>query len=148
MAAPGASDMVVVVTGGTLHGCELVEFLTKRNRQVTMVHSGPKEELGKGMTIDDLLHLWPWLKKKGVPIEADVKYIRVADKGLVVGTKDGKERTLDANNICTTQDFVPNTELVAKLKGLVPELYNIGSSSEPGLIVDAMREGARIGFAI
>jgi thioredoxin reductase len=138
----------VVVTGGTLHGCELAEFLTKRNRKVTMVHNGPKEELGKGMTIDDLENLWPWLKRKGVPIEADVKYIRVVDNGLVVGTKDGKEKTLDANNICTTQDFVPNTDLVSKLKGLVPEVYNIGSSNEPGLIVDAMREGAKIGYAI
>ena len=138
----------VAVTGGTLHGCELTEFLTKRNRQVTMVHNGPREELGKGMTIDDLENLWPWLKKKGVPIEADVKYIRVTDTGLVVGTKDGNQKTIDAKNICTTQDFVPNTELVSKLKGLVPEVYNIGSSSEPGLIVDAMRDGAKIGYAI
>ena len=138
----------VAVTGGTLHGCELAEFLTKRGRQVTMVHNGPKTELGKGMTIDDLENLWPWLKKKGVPIEPDVKYIRVVDKGLVIGTKDGKERTLDANNICTTQDFVPNIELADRLKGLVAEVYNIGSSSEPGLIVDAMRDGARIGLAI
>jgi len=138
----------VVVTGGTLHGCELAEFLTKRNRQVTMAHNGPAEELGKGMTVDDLMNLWPWLKKKGVPILSAVKYIRVTDTGLLVGTEDGKEKTLEANNICTTQDFVPNTELVSKLKGLVPEVYNIGSSSEPGLIVDAMREGAKTGYAI
>jgi 2,4-dienoyl-CoA reductase (NADPH2) len=137
-----------VVTGGTLHGCELTEFLTKRNRRVTMVHNGPKAELGNGMTIDDLENLWPWLRRKGVPILADVNYVRVEDAGLVIEDEEGNMRTLDANNICTTQDFVPNTELASRLRGLVPEVYNIGSSNEPGLIVDAMREGARTGLAI
>ena len=52
------------------------------------------------------------------------------------------------DHIITTQDFVPNTQLFEKLKPLVPEVYNIGSSSEPGLIVHAMKEGAKIGYAI
>ena len=42
------------VVGGTLHGAELTEFLTKRKRKVVMVHDGPKSELGKGMTNDDV----------------------------------------------------------------------------------------------
>ena len=137
----------VAVTGGTLHGCELTEFLTKRNRKVTMVHNGPKKELGEGMTIDDLENLWPWLEKKGVLIDTDVKYVKVTNKGLVIA-KDGKERTVEAANICTSQDFAPNNELVKEIGKLVKETYNIGSSCEPGLIVDAMRDGAKIGLAV
>jgi 2,4-dienoyl-CoA reductase (NADPH2) len=138
----------VAVVGGTLHGCELTEFLTKRGRKVTMVHDGPKEQLGEGMTIDDLENLWPWLRRKGVPIHAAVKYERVTDQGLVLRTSDGKEITLEVDNIVTTQDFVPNTALFERLKPLVPEVYNIGSSLEPNLIVHAMKDGARIGYAI
>ena len=30
-----------VIMGGTLHGCELAEFLTKRGRKVVIAHDGP-----------------------------------------------------------------------------------------------------------
>ncbi|MGB5985418.1 MAG: FAD-dependent oxidoreductase, partial [Desulfobacterales bacterium] len=138
----------VVVVGGTLHGCELAEFLTKRGRRVTMVHNGPKEELGDRMTIDDLDNLWPWLKQHSVPIWSDVKYERVTDKGLLIRQKDQRTFLLRAKHIITTQDFVPNRQVADNLQGLVPETYNVGSSQEPGLIVDAIREGAKIGYAI
>lgn len=138
----------VAVVGGTLHGCELTEFLTKRGRKVVMVHDGPKEQLGEGMTIDDLENLWPWLRRKGVPIHSAVKYERVTDQGLVVSTSDGKEITLEVDNIVTTQDFVANTALFERLKPLVPAVYNIGSSAEPNLIVHAMKDGAKVGYAV
>ena len=138
----------VVVVGGTLHGCELAEFLTKRGRRVVMVHEGPEEELGKGMTVDDLSNLWPWLKQKCVPIWSDVKYDRVTQKGFSIAMPDRRKFNIEARHIITTQDFVSNTRLVERFKGLVPEMYNIGSSAEPGLIVDAIRDGAKIGYAV
>ena len=138
----------VAVVGGTLHGCELTEFLTKRGRKVVMVHDGPKAQLGEGMTIDDLENLWPWLRRKGVPIHSDAKYERVTDQGLVIKTADGKEVVLEVDNIVTSQDFVANTALYERLKAVVPEVYNIGSSLEPNLIVHAMKDGARTGSTI
>ena len=81
------------VVGGTLHGSELSEFLVKRKRKVVMVHDGPQSELGKGMTVDDLTNLWPWLRKNNAPVYADVKYDRVTDEGLTITTKDGKTET-------------------------------------------------------
>ncbi len=138
----------VVIMGGTLHGCELAEFLTKRGRNVTIVHNGPKEELGDKITVDDLDNLWPWLKQKGVPIWSDVKYEKVTDDGLQIQLKDQRRYVIKAKHIIDTQDLIPNSRLSDALKSLVPEVYNIGSSKEPGLIVDAMREGAKIGYAI
>jgi 2,4-dienoyl-CoA reductase-like NADH-dependent reductase (Old Yellow Enzyme family)/thioredoxin reductase len=138
----------VVVTGGTLHGCELTEFLTKRKRKVTMVHNGPAAELGEGMTGDDLMNLWPWMKKKQIPIITDVQFKEVTGRGLVITDKDGEERLLEAGNICATQEFAPNREIMARLGHLVKEVYNVGSSEKPGLIVDAMREGCKVGLKI
>jgi 2,4-dienoyl-CoA reductase (NADPH2) len=136
------------VVGGELHGAEVTEFLAKRNRKVVLVHNGPKSELGKGMTVDDLTNLWPWLGKKDVPIYTDVKYDRVTDKGLTITTKDGKTQTFSVDSILTTQELAPNLDLLNSLRGTAPEIYNIGSSREPGLIVDAVREGAKLGYAI
>ena len=138
----------VVILGGTLHGCELAEFLTKRGRDVTIVHNGPKEELGDKITVDDLDNLWPWLKQRGVPIWSDVKYEKVTEDGLQIQLKDQRRYVIKARHIIDTQDLIPNSAMFDALKDIVPEVYNIGSSREPGLIVDAIREGARIGYAI
>lgn len=138
----------VVIVGGTLHGCELAEFLTKRGREVVIVHNGPEEELGDKITIDDLQNLWPWLKQKRVPIWSDVVYEKVTDEGLHIKLKDKRSYIIRGRHIITTQDLIPNTKLAEALKDIVTEVYNIGSSNEPGLIVDAMREGAKIGYSV
>ncbi|MGD9007395.1 MAG: FAD-dependent oxidoreductase [Desulfobacteraceae bacterium] len=138
----------VVVMGGTLHGCELAEYLTKRKRKVVMVHDGPEEELGDKMTIDDLDNLWPWLKQNHVPVWAGVEYQKITGEGLEVSLKDKRKYVMKGKNIITTQDWGPNTSIAEQLKGLVAETHVIGSCKEPGLIVDAMREGAKIGLAV
>lgn len=138
----------VVVMGGTLHGCELAEFLTKRGRKVTMVHDGPEAELGDRMTIDDLQNLWPWLKQNSVPIWAGVEYLGINDKGLGIKLQDRRRITARGKQIITTQDLRPNAALADQFAGIAGETHVIGSCREPGLIVDAIREGARIGLAI
>lgn len=138
----------VVIMGGTLHGCELAEYLVKRNRKVTMVHNGPEEELGDRMTIDDIVSLWPWLKQNHVPIWSDVEYRNIDDRGLEISQKDKRKYILKGKNIISTQDWEPNNSIIEQFKGLVAETYVIGSCKEPGLIVDAMRDGAKVGCEI
>jgi len=41
-----------------------------------------------------------------------------------------------------------NEDLFNSLKGVAPEVYAIGDCSKPGLIVDAVADGARIGHAL
>jgi 2,4-dienoyl-CoA reductase (NADPH2) len=137
-----------VIMGGTLHGCELTEFLVKRGRQVTVVHNGPESELGEGMGRDDLDNLWPWLKMKRVPIWTDVKYDSIVKPGLKIQTPNRRLFVLRGKSIMTTQDWGPNDKLIQELSGLVPETHIIGSCREPGWIVDAIREGALAGYAI
>jgi 2,4-dienoyl-CoA reductase (NADPH2) len=138
----------VVVMGGTLHGCELAEFLVKRGRTVVVAHNGPASELGDGMTIDDLANLWPWLKQKHVPIWPDVEYREIVDKGLRVQQRDKRSYVLEGKNVINTQDWGPNTSVIERLASLVYETHVAGSCREPGLIADAVREGALAGYAI
>lgn len=113
-----------------------------------MVHDGPEEELGKGMTVDDMDNLWPWLKQKHVPVWAGVKYDRVVEGGLEITLQDSRKYLMEGKNIITTQDWQVNRDLVDQLKDLVSEVHVIGSCQSPGLIVDAIRDGAKIGRAI
>ena len=50
--------------GGTLHGCELAEFLVKRGRRVTIVDTAAV--LGDGMINHLRLQLFWWFRQKGV----------------------------------------------------------------------------------
>jgi 2,4-dienoyl-CoA reductase (NADPH2) len=138
----------VVIMGGTLHGCELAEYLTKRNRAVTIVHNGPPETLGDRMTVDDLDNFWPWLKQKRVPVWSGIEYKQITGNGLEIIQKDRRSFVVEGKNIITTQDWEPNHKIADQFQGLVNEIHVIGSCKEPGLIVDAMKDGAQIGYAI
>ena len=136
----------VIVIGGNIQGCELAEFLIKRGRKVTIVDEA--EELGEGMTKDDFLRLIPWLDKKGAARFTSVKYEEINDKGLVITTSQGEKKTLEADTIVVALPLLPNPDIVKTLEGKAPETYAVGSCIEPGLIVDAIADGARIGHTI
>ena len=136
----------VVIVGGAIHGCETAEFLIKRSRQVTIVHTD--KTLGEGIPVEDQMRFFPWLDKKGIPRYTEVKYEEVTDKGLVITTREGEKKTLEADTILVTLPYLPNTEIMKAFAGKAPEIYNIGSSAEPGLIVNAIADGAKIGHKI
>ncbi len=138
----------VIVMGGEHHGCEIAEFLVKRGRKVTIVHTG--EEFAEGMTVDDKLRLFPWFDAKGVVRYGGVKYIEVTNKGLVITTKEGKRMTLEADTIMPSLFLKQNLDMATALKGKVSEIYTVGScvKPEPDLMVDAIAAGARIAHQI
>ncbi len=136
----------VVIVGGAIHGCELAEFLIKRGRQVTITHT--EKTLGEGIPVEDLLRFNPWLERKGIPTYTGVNYEEVIEEGLVITTSEGEKKTLEVDSIIVTLPFLPNTDIAKKLEGKAPETYIIGSCTEPGLIVNAIADGARIGYKI
>jgi 2,4-dienoyl-CoA reductase (NADPH2) len=136
----------VVIAGGAIHGCETAEFLIKRGRQVTIVHTD--KELGDGIPVEDLMRFLPWLDKKGIQRYTEAKFEAVTDEGLVITTREGERKTLPADTILVTLPYLPNYEIMKRLEGKAPEIYHIGSGREPGLIVNAIADGARIGHRI
>jgi 2,4-dienoyl-CoA reductase (NADPH2) len=136
----------VVIIGGGIQGCELAEFLVKRGRKVTIVDSA--ETLGEGMIRHLKLQLFWWFREKGVTMLPGVVPVEVREKGLTVLTQQGYKRTLEADSIVPALPMKPNTELLQKLQGKVPELYAIGDCSHPRLIADAIADGWRIAHSI
>ena len=61
---------------------------------------------------------------------------------------DSRTYVLEGRQVLPTQDWAPDAATVAELSPLVAETYVVGSAQDPGLIVDAVREGARAGYAI
>ena len=75
---------------------------------------------------------------------AGVKYEEITDKGLVLLTKEGERRTIEADTIIPAVPLTPNTGLQETLKGKAAEVYFIGDCSEPKVIIDAVAAGYRV----
>ena len=136
----------VVIVGGAIMGCETAEFLIKRGRKVTIVHTD--KALGAGIPIEDQMRFFPWLDKKGIVRYTEAKFEEVTAEGLVITTKEGEKKTLAADTILVTLPYFPNADIVKSFEGKAPEIHTIGSCSEPGLIVNAIADGAKIGRKI
>jgi 2,4-dienoyl-CoA reductase (NADPH2) len=136
----------VVIIGGAIQGCELAEFLVKRDRKVTIVDTA--EEVGEGLVRERKARLLWWLFKRGVAMMTEVKYEEITDKGLTITTKEGKRQTIAADSIVPAIPLTPNTELIKSLEGKAPEIYPIGDCREPRLTIDAIADGSRIAHAI
>jgi len=133
----------VVIIGGSLQGCELGEFLTKRGRQVTIVEKA--DMLGEGMVDVIQAYLFDWFRRKGVAMIGGVKeYVEITDKGLTIVDKDGETQTLEADTIIPALPLMPDMELYESLKGKVPEVYAAGDCQEPLLIADAIGTGHKV----
>jgi 2,4-dienoyl-CoA reductase (NADPH2) len=143
------SGKSVVIIGGEFHGCELAEFLVKRGKKVTIVHSGKAETLGEKIPIIKRAYLLNWLAEKGVKIITEVKYEEITDKGLVITTKEGQIQTIETDSIMPSLVLESNTDLVKSLKGKVPEVYAVGDCfNDNRMIVDAIAEGYHTARAI
>ncbi len=130
----------VVIIGGSLHGCELAEFFTRRGRQVVIVDKA--ERPGQGMVDVIQNHLFAWFQRKGVIMYSGVKeYVEITDRGLTIITKEGETVTLEADTVIPALPLVPDLALFEKLKGKAPEVYAVGDCKEPMLIADAISAG-------
>lgn len=137
----------LTVAGSGIFSCELAEFLAKRGRSVTIVHNGPREELWEGMHSDDLASLRPWFKQKGVSIWSDVLWKRLIPEGLEIRLRD-RACLLKVDQVITTGATVPEGRLMEMSRGVVDEVHVIGAAAGRELMVDAILEGARIGYKI
>jgi len=135
----------VVIIGGAIQGCELGEFLAKRRRKITIVETS--DELGDLLAPEYKNRLFVWFRKKGVELYSGVKLVEINKEGLKIITKEGQEKTLEADHIIPI-GFAPNTDLYKELKGKVPELYSIGDCDDPAIIPEATASGWRIGNQI
>ncbi|MFC1910755.1 FAD-dependent oxidoreductase, partial [Chloroflexota bacterium] len=136
----------VVVIGGAIHGCELAEFLIKRKRQVTIVHTDVK--LADGIPIEEQMRLSPWFDRKDIPRFTGVKYEEITGDGLVITTAEGERKTLAADTFIVSLPMLADGEIVKRLGGKAGETVAVGSCATAGLITDAIADGARMGFSV
>lgn len=136
----------VVVIGGELVGCEVAEFLVGKGKKVTMVRRGPEMAQKVSPSLRSLL--LERLKDTGISMLVGVTYEEVNEKGLVITTKDGKRKTLEADTIVLAAGAVSEQRLYQKIKHGVAETYLVGDSVSPRKLGDAIAEGFQAGLTM
>jgi len=134
----------VAIIGGQIQGCQLAEFLVKRGRKVIIVDEG--DEIGKGLP--EILikpRLIDWLEGKGVQIIKRAKLLEIKENGLSIQTEKEGKRFLEVDNVLTALPLMPNEDMLKEFNGCAPEIHAIGDCKTPGLIVDAIHEGFKVG---
>ncbi|MDH5364355.1 MAG: hypothetical protein OEZ07_04295 [Dehalococcoidia bacterium] len=78
----------------------------------------------------------------------EIKYNEVTLDGLVVTTREGERKTIEADTIVLAAGSTPDKKLYQETKGKVSNTYLAGDCVEPRTIRDAIAEGYRIGLEI
>ena len=136
----------VVVIGGELVGCETAEFLAEKGKKVTVTRRSPEMALGVGNSLRAFF--LGRLLEKGVTLLTEIKYDEVTPGYLVVTTKEGKRKTIEADTIVLAAGSVPDEKLYQEVKGKVSETYLVGDCVEPRKIREAIAEGYQAGLKI
>ena len=136
----------VVVIGGAVYGCEVAEFLIKRGRRVTIVEE--TDRVAMEIPLFQRILLLPWLREKGTEILTEVNYEEITRAGLIVTDKKGSKRTLEADHIIVAVPPKANPRLYDALKDKRQEVYMIGDCKGPGLTMNAIADGYKIGCSV
>ncbi len=131
----------VVVLGNGRVACETAELLARRRgKRVTIVHSGPMEEMGR-----DLEPIFEWrllmerLRECGVNILTGASVTGITAEGVRL---QGREPGLiPCDHVVLEEAPVANQLLMKKLMGNVEKLVGIGDCVQPRDLYHAIHEG-------
>jgi len=78
----------------------------------------------------------------------EIRYNEVTPEGLVVTTKEGERKTIEADTIVLAAGATPDKKLYEEIKGKVSNTDLAGDCVEPRTIREAIADGYRIGLEI
>ncbi len=126
--------------GGCQVGMEIAISLAKKGNKVTMT---TRHELGKGVEKSIFFHLRNELLENGVQFLVHSPVSAIMETGVYV-THQGLPLFLKADTVVLAVGSQSENKLAEQLKGLVPEIYEIGDCVEPRTGIYATLEAARI----
>src|SRR3546814_11712958 len=135
--------MNIVIIGSGLVGMELAEFLTERDRKVTIVDDDAF--MGRGLPIMRRMWVSEELKDHGVPLELGVADLRIEESCVRFTTSVGAERTIPMDNVIIAKGDAGERRLADALLSAGLEVCVMGVDAEIGDIEGALRGGGEAG---
>jgi 2-enoate reductase len=146
--APSGTGRKPLVIGGGVTGCEAALYLAQQGKEVMIVEKlselMPLEEIGYKYTTGVLAHL---VKQAGVKAMVKSEVVE-ATAGSATIRRGTALVEVEADTIILSIGLRPNRLVLDSLQGLVKESHVVGDCQSPGRILEAIREGDRIGRAV
>ncbi len=132
----------IAIIGARKWGAELALWLIEEGKKVTLI-----DETAGPVGIDTrnwnrLFYYLLWTLQEKATIYLEVKDIEITDTGVRFRDKSGEVKEVKADNVVLAVKRVPNREVYEALKGLAPEVYNIGDSVAPRYLINATQMAA------
>lgn len=133
----------VAIIGGDVEGVRIAEFLVKRGVKASLIESG--DLIGEGIP-ENLVRpqVLDWLYRNEVQTITGATVKALTDEGVLYSDKSGNEQMLPVDTVITALHVKGNNESITEFQDTAAEVYCIGDCKRPGLIEDAIADGARI----
>lgn len=128
----------VAIVGGGMIGVETAEFLAEAGKTVTLIEmlDTIASDVGVSMRWDLLSRI-----KKKATILTSTRVTEIAKGFVKVAGEDGGVRDVPADAVVIATGMTSRRKLASFLNRTGVDFYNIGSSREPGQIVQAVNDG-------
>lgn len=128
----------VVIIGGGLTGSELAVFLSLKNHDVTIIELSPDIAGESNRTFN----LREYLESRwNVTLMPETKCTQIRKDAVVVVTKDGVKKEIEAETIILCAGFRRNTHAVMPYFNITPNVSMIGDLRRPATIRECEEEG-------
>ena len=136
----------IVIVGADLAAIELAEFLSRRDRHVSILETGDQIAPEVGMKRRDE-HMIA-LDRAQVAVNIGVCIDRIEPSGVVLLLDSGREQLVPADHVILAGRVEPDTALFASIRDHVAEVHAVGDCTGLGLIRKATLEGAQAANAV
>jgi 2,4-dienoyl-CoA reductase-like NADH-dependent reductase (Old Yellow Enzyme family)/thioredoxin reductase len=136
----------ILVLGGGLVGCETADYLTGKEKKVTIIEM--LDSIARDVDPAANYFLMKRLTEEEVNIMTGTTVKSIADDVIII-EKGGKEQKLEPfDDIILAIGAKSVNVLEEQAKGLVAEVYSVGDAAKPCKILDAVENAAEIALKL
>ena len=139
-------NLKTILIGGGATGCEVALHLSDNGSRVTIVEKLPK--IGTQIESVTKKIILKKLRENQVEILTECELTKVAENGVVVKDKEGKETFIEGERVVISIGNTLDNTLYEKIKDMGIPIYQIGDCLEPRSAKAAIYDGAVIGRTI
>lgn len=136
----------VVVAGGGMAGCEVAALLAQAGKKTAIVEM--QADVATDMPSSLRGFYLDLFAEHGVAVLTGARIDSIDARGAVVVRKDWTKELIVADTIVLALGARANTQLEHELKGRVEEVHVVGDCSKPRTILEAVADGARVGYQL
>jgi len=132
----------VVIIGGGVVGCETADFLTLKNKDITIVEM--LKSIAGDISPAARYFLNMRLAENNVSIFTSTTVKEIADNHVIITSEKGELKLDSIDNVILAAGAKPVNELESELIGIVPKIFVVGDAMNPGKILQAVQQAFEV----